>query len=136
MITLKSKYFISKMLWGILFVVSGIIKLWVAGSSNTSIRIASDVVAWGVFLVVLATEFYAEKKKVEPMDELAVLNQLKAKSSIYNGIFVLMVIYLLFGSAFTLSINSGVAFLILGVFQILEFLLFDVYEKKELKSFE
>lgn len=133
MITFRSKYFISKMLWGILFVVSGIIKLWVAGSSNASIRTAGDVVAWGVFLLVLATEFYAEKKNVEPMDELAVINQLKAKGSIYNGIFVLMIIYLLFGSAFTLSINSGVVFLLLGVFQILEFLLFDIYEKKNLR---
>lgn len=136
MITLRCKYLIPKMLWGILFIAVGMAKLWTLPNTNETIKNIGDVVCWGVFLIVLAAEFYIEKKKVEPMDELAVLNRLKARSIIYQGLFVLIVLYLLFGASFHFTINSGKAFLVLGIFQILEFVFFEVYERKGLESFE
>ncbi|KMT21590.1 hypothetical protein [Clostridium cylindrosporum] len=132
MISLKSRYLLTKVLWGILFIITGIAKIIMNQTTNSTIETIINIVCWIMFIIVIAISFFRRKEKVEPEDELATLNKLKAKSLIYDTIFVLMVIYLVFGRSFSLTVNSGVAFIGLGLFQIFEYIFFEHYEKKQL----
>lgn len=129
--SLKQKYFMKKVLWGILFVISGISKLEMKNIEDGLLKNVFLFIPCLVFACILIVEFVLRKQKAEVEDELAVLNNLKAESFIYKLIFVIMFIYLVFGSSFVLTINVGIAFILLGIFQILEYLMFDFYEKKD-----
>lgn len=131
--SLKQEYFIKKVLWGILFVISGVSKLEMKNMEAGLLKNVLFYIPCLVFASILIVEFILRKRKAEAEveDELAVLNNLKAKAFIYKLIFVIIFIYLVFGSSFELTVNVGVAFIVLGIFQILEYFMFDFYEKKD-----
>lgn len=136
MISLKSKFFKSKMLWGILFVISGISKLISYQYSGSWIQVFFDIISYTLFGTVLLIGILSRKQTIEPEDELAILHQKKAKVFIYDLIYIVTLVYLVVGRPFTFTINVGVAFIVLGVFQILEYLFFEYFEKKELRDYE
>lgn len=129
--SLKQKYFMKKVLWGFLFIISGISKLQMKNMDDGLLKSAFLYMPCLVFAGILIIEFALRKRKAEVEDELAVLNNLKAESFIYKLIFVSIFVYLVFGSSFVLTVNVGVAFIVLGIFQILEYLMFNFYEKKD-----
>lgn len=132
MVSLKRRYFLSKVLWGVLFMLTGICKILINQTTDIMLKNILNGLCIVMFLGVIIISFIRRKEKVEPEDELAVLNDLKAKSLIYNTIFVIIIFYLISGSSFLIVINSGVAFIAIGVLQILEYVFFNYYEKKDL----
>lgn len=128
MLKLKKKYLVTKALWGVLYLISGITKVIQINEMNELLGTVMNILTWSVFVCVMGINLYFRNRKIEIEDELAQKNMLKAKALIYEFIFVCALVYLLFGSSF--NMNIGIIFLILGLFQILEYVFFEHYENR------
>ena len=132
MIRFTTKLFRSKFLLGMSMVIIG------ASFLVSNEKVKDNLLGINILLVLvmIAFGYVFRKKKVEPEDELAILNQKKAREEVFTiGMLVLFFIILWKGSI-TVTINIGLLMIVTGIFSILEYMYFLYLEKKDTSSYE
>jgi len=125
MISLRTKYFSEKVVFGLLFIFFG--------TSNLYSQKIYHLLFWPVLITVSVLFLIAHLKKSEPDDELAIKNMRRAKASVYQLIVYSVLAFALLSYVMdetTLYFTKNVAFTLFGYLQIAEYIEFMISEKR------
>ena len=125
MISLRTKYFSEKVVFGLLFIFFG--------TSSLYSQKIYHLLFWPVIIAVLVIFLITHLKKSEPDDELAIENMRRAKANVYQIIVYSVLGFALLSfvmDATTLHFTKNIAFNLFGYLQIAEYIEFMICEQR------